>query len=210
MSDYAVAQLDEIDELSDGRCPWRPVRHHFGITSFGVNALTAQDAGDRIINEHDESEEQTCRRSSTSSSRAARGSSSTASGWMRPPARLSSPVPASSGRRSPRSRGRRSSRSAARRERPTSRTARRSGCRSTPSTSRASTPRRPTAGASWSRPILSTRRCSTTSRAARASRADDRRRQAPPARNRPVGAVPLVRQGRSDFDPIRDDARSRN
>ena len=24
MSDYAVAQLDEIDELSDGRCPWRP------------------------------------------------------------------------------------------------------------------------------------------------------------------------------------------
>ena len=54
MSGYAVAHLDEI---SDGRCPWRPVRHHFGITSFGVNAWTARDAGDRIINEHDESEE---------------------------------------------------------------------------------------------------------------------------------------------------------
>jgi hypothetical protein len=57
MSGYAVAHLDEIDEISDGRCPWRPVRHHFGITSFGVNAWTGRAAGDRIINEHDESEE---------------------------------------------------------------------------------------------------------------------------------------------------------
>jgi tetratricopeptide (TPR) repeat protein len=57
MSGYAVAHLDEIDEMDDGRCPWRPVRHHFGITSFGVNAWTGRDAGDRIINEHDESEE---------------------------------------------------------------------------------------------------------------------------------------------------------
>lgn len=56
MSRYEVAQLDEIEEISDGRCPWRPVRHHFGITSFGVNAWTAAEAGDRIINEHDESE----------------------------------------------------------------------------------------------------------------------------------------------------------
>jgi tetratricopeptide (TPR) repeat protein len=56
MSEYAVRQLDEIDEIDDGRCPWRPVRHHFGITAFGVNAWTARDAGDRIINEHDESE----------------------------------------------------------------------------------------------------------------------------------------------------------
>jgi tetratricopeptide (TPR) repeat protein len=56
MSGYAVAHLDEIDEEDDGRCPWRPVRHHFGITAFGVNAWTAREAGDRIINEHDESE----------------------------------------------------------------------------------------------------------------------------------------------------------
>ena len=56
MNGYAVAHLDDIDELSDGRCPWRPVRHHFGITSFGVNAWTGRAAGDRIINEHDESE----------------------------------------------------------------------------------------------------------------------------------------------------------
>ena len=57
MSRYQVAHLDEIEEISDGRCPWRPVRHHFGITSFGVNAWTARAAGDRLINEHDEAEE---------------------------------------------------------------------------------------------------------------------------------------------------------
>ena len=56
MTRYAVGRLDEIDEVSDGRCPFRPVRQHFGITSFGVNAWTARDAGDRIINEHEESD----------------------------------------------------------------------------------------------------------------------------------------------------------
>ncbi len=57
MSDYAVAQLDAIEVFSDGRakrCPLRPIRHHFGITAFGVNSWTAHDAGDRIVNEHDE------------------------------------------------------------------------------------------------------------------------------------------------------------
>jgi tetratricopeptide (TPR) repeat protein len=57
MSDHSVARLEEIDEMSDGRCPWRPVRHHFGITSFGVNTWTGHEAGDRIINEHDEEDE---------------------------------------------------------------------------------------------------------------------------------------------------------
>src|SRR3954454_5317003 len=55
MTRYAVARLDEIEGLPDGRAPFRPVRHHFGISSFGVNAWTARDVGDRIINEHDES-----------------------------------------------------------------------------------------------------------------------------------------------------------
>jgi tetratricopeptide (TPR) repeat protein len=56
MASYAIARLDEIDEVNDGRCPFRAVRHHFGITSFGVNAWTGRHAGARIINEHDESE----------------------------------------------------------------------------------------------------------------------------------------------------------
>ena len=54
MNRYAIMRLDEIDEITDGRQPCRPVRHHFGITSFGVNAWTAAAAGERILNEHDE------------------------------------------------------------------------------------------------------------------------------------------------------------
>ena len=56
MTRYAATHLDEIVEISDGRCPSRPIRMHFGITSFGVNAWTGRQAGDRIINEHDEVE----------------------------------------------------------------------------------------------------------------------------------------------------------
>jgi tetratricopeptide (TPR) repeat protein len=56
MARFGVARLDEIDEIDDGRCPFRPIRHHFGIMAFGVTALTAHADGDRIINEHDESE----------------------------------------------------------------------------------------------------------------------------------------------------------
>jgi tetratricopeptide (TPR) repeat protein len=56
MSEYKVAHLDDIDELNDGREPYRPVRHHFGITSFGMTAWTGKNAGDRIINEHDEAD----------------------------------------------------------------------------------------------------------------------------------------------------------
>jgi tetratricopeptide (TPR) repeat protein len=57
MTEYAVAHLAEIAEQSDGRCPFRPIRQNFGITSFGVNAWTGRAAGDRIINEHDEAGE---------------------------------------------------------------------------------------------------------------------------------------------------------
>ncbi len=56
MTGFAVARLDQIDEIDDGRCPFRPVRHHFGITTFGVTTTTARSDGDRLINEHDEAE----------------------------------------------------------------------------------------------------------------------------------------------------------
>jgi tetratricopeptide (TPR) repeat protein len=54
MDRYAVAHLTDIDEIDDGRCPFRPVRLRFGIASFGATAWTGRAAGDRIINEHDE------------------------------------------------------------------------------------------------------------------------------------------------------------
>jgi tetratricopeptide (TPR) repeat protein len=55
MADWAVGHIEEIPELEPiGECPMRPVRHHFGITAFGVNAWTAKEEGDRLINEHEE------------------------------------------------------------------------------------------------------------------------------------------------------------
>ena len=54
MADYAVAQLDKIEEFTDAGCHYRPIRHHLGVSAFGVTAWTGHAAGDRIINEHDE------------------------------------------------------------------------------------------------------------------------------------------------------------
>lgn len=53
MVGYSVAHLDDIEEFNDAGCHYRPIRHHLGITAFGVTAWTARCAGDRIINEHD-------------------------------------------------------------------------------------------------------------------------------------------------------------
>ncbi len=36
---------------SDAR--WQPIRNHFGLTAFGINAYTGLRAGDRVIGEHD-------------------------------------------------------------------------------------------------------------------------------------------------------------
>lgn len=54
MAGYAVAHLDQIEEFDDAGCHYRPIRHHLGITAFGVTAWTAHAAGDVVINEHDE------------------------------------------------------------------------------------------------------------------------------------------------------------
>ena len=53
MTGYAVAGLGDIAEIGAG-LPCRPVRHHFGITSFGINAWTGVGVGDRILYAHDE------------------------------------------------------------------------------------------------------------------------------------------------------------
>jgi tetratricopeptide (TPR) repeat protein len=56
MAGYQIARLEEIEQIDDGRAPFRAVRHHFGITTFGITASTAAAEGDRLVNEHDESE----------------------------------------------------------------------------------------------------------------------------------------------------------
>jgi hypothetical protein len=54
MSAYNTAQLDEI--ASEKWPYWLPIRHHFGITTFGINAWRGSEAGANVITEHDESE----------------------------------------------------------------------------------------------------------------------------------------------------------
>jgi mannose-6-phosphate isomerase-like protein (cupin superfamily) len=53
---WQVADVNEIPPVKPDWPPtWKSVRHHFGITAFGVNAVT-KDAGNVLIPEHDESE----------------------------------------------------------------------------------------------------------------------------------------------------------
>jgi tetratricopeptide (TPR) repeat protein len=54
MSGYAVVHIDDVPEHDDGQVPMRPVRHHLGITGFGVNAWTGRNVGDRLSPEHQE------------------------------------------------------------------------------------------------------------------------------------------------------------
>ena len=58
MKGYEIAHVDELDALpvNSGEFVWRPVRRRFGITAFGTNAYTAEKAGQRVIEEHAESD----------------------------------------------------------------------------------------------------------------------------------------------------------
>ena len=52
---YTVGSLDSIRPVpSSDAFEIRPVRLHFGVESFGINAYTATSAGGRVIEEHDE------------------------------------------------------------------------------------------------------------------------------------------------------------
>ena len=54
MANWEVADVNEIPPVKDDwPTTWKSVRHHFGITAFGVNAVT-KDEGNVLIPEHDE------------------------------------------------------------------------------------------------------------------------------------------------------------
>jgi quercetin dioxygenase-like cupin family protein len=55
---YEVAHLDELDRfpVDEEGLVWRPVRRRLGIKAFGTNAYTAEKAGDRVVEEHSESD----------------------------------------------------------------------------------------------------------------------------------------------------------
>lgn len=50
-----VTEIPSPVEAEPGSYDWKPVRHHFGIGSFGVNATVAR-AGDTLLEEHDETD----------------------------------------------------------------------------------------------------------------------------------------------------------
>jgi mannose-6-phosphate isomerase-like protein (cupin superfamily) len=53
---WKAADVNDVPPVKpDWPATWKSVRHHFGITSFGVNAVT-KDAGNVLIPEHDERE----------------------------------------------------------------------------------------------------------------------------------------------------------
>jgi tetratricopeptide (TPR) repeat protein len=56
VSAYEVARLDELERfpVDDEGLVWRPVRRRLGIQAFGTNAYTAENAGDRVVEEHRE------------------------------------------------------------------------------------------------------------------------------------------------------------
>ena len=51
---WKTASVHEIPPVKpDWPATWKSVRHHFGITAFGINAVS-KDAGNVLIPEHDE------------------------------------------------------------------------------------------------------------------------------------------------------------
>jgi hypothetical protein len=55
---YDVGSLDTLPAAGevDGAA-WKPLRHHFSVTGFGVNAWVARDEGDEVVEEHTEVED---------------------------------------------------------------------------------------------------------------------------------------------------------
>jgi hypothetical protein len=53
---YEITRIDELDRIPVGEhgLLWRPVRRRLGIEAFGVNAYTAEEAGQEVVEHHDE------------------------------------------------------------------------------------------------------------------------------------------------------------
>jgi tetratricopeptide (TPR) repeat protein len=54
---YAVAHIDELESFpieNQQGLTWRPIRRRFDIRAFGANAYTAEEAGQRVVEEHRE------------------------------------------------------------------------------------------------------------------------------------------------------------
>jgi hypothetical protein len=56
---WSATTIGDVPTQPDGPGPadWKPLRHHFGIRAFGTNAWVATEAGQELIEEHDEVED---------------------------------------------------------------------------------------------------------------------------------------------------------
>ncbi len=55
MKPWESVPLSELESLKGpGTLRWSPVRRRFGITAFGINAYTAAEAGQDVVEEHTE------------------------------------------------------------------------------------------------------------------------------------------------------------
>ena len=59
MAGWQSSPMADIPTAPDGPGPaeWKPLRHHFGVRAFGVNAWVATEADQELVEEHDELEE---------------------------------------------------------------------------------------------------------------------------------------------------------
>jgi hypothetical protein len=60
MRGYTVsttADMPDVPTLADPGDPhWKPIQHYLGISAFGINLFTADDAGIELASSHDEAE----------------------------------------------------------------------------------------------------------------------------------------------------------
>jgi tetratricopeptide (TPR) repeat protein len=51
---FQVTRIDELERIPLEGKQWRPIRRTLGVTGFGINAYTADNPGDEVIEPHDE------------------------------------------------------------------------------------------------------------------------------------------------------------
>jgi len=51
---YRVAHLDDLDRIEVAGGQYRPIRRRLGVRAFGINAYTADKAGDQVVEHHTE------------------------------------------------------------------------------------------------------------------------------------------------------------
>jgi tetratricopeptide (TPR) repeat protein len=55
MTSFHVTSIDELERIPVAHgLEWRPIRRRLGIQAFGMNAYTAENVGDQVVEEHTE------------------------------------------------------------------------------------------------------------------------------------------------------------